>query len=107
MDLFPSSAEGRETPTLLGPVECAKLSHWIAHVMDPGKEVSLSTHLKTEIDPVSETLCFLFTSIPAHCISVVNFARKYYTVYQKYLFFFLERSIFNPLALSGAFSSRV
>jgi hypothetical protein len=42
---FPSSGEGRETPTLLGPVI----------------EVSPSPHLKTETDPVSEISCFLVT----------------------------------------------
>jgi hypothetical protein len=28
MDLFSSSDEGRETPTLLGTLESANLSHW-------------------------------------------------------------------------------
>jgi hypothetical protein len=27
-DLFPYSGEGRETPTLLGPLERVKLIHW-------------------------------------------------------------------------------
>jgi hypothetical protein len=30
LDLFLSSGEGRETPTLLGPVERANLNHWQA-----------------------------------------------------------------------------
>jgi hypothetical protein len=29
MGLFPCACEGRETPTLLGPLERANLSHWI------------------------------------------------------------------------------
>jgi hypothetical protein len=33
LDLFPSSGEGRETPTLLGPLERANLKHWTTHVM--------------------------------------------------------------------------
>jgi hypothetical protein len=28
LDLFPSSGEGRETPTLLGPLERANLNQW-------------------------------------------------------------------------------
>jgi hypothetical protein len=28
LDLFPSSGEVRETPTLLGPLERANLNHW-------------------------------------------------------------------------------
>jgi hypothetical protein len=32
MDLFPSSDEGRETPTLLGPLERTNLNHWTTHV---------------------------------------------------------------------------
>jgi hypothetical protein len=28
LDLFPSSAEGRQTPTLSGPSEGANLNHW-------------------------------------------------------------------------------
>jgi hypothetical protein len=35
---------GQETPTHLGPLERATLNHW-------------TPHLKTETDPVSETLC--------------------------------------------------
>jgi hypothetical protein len=33
LDLFPSSGE-EETPTLLGPLEKANLSHWTTHVRD-------------------------------------------------------------------------
>jgi hypothetical protein len=39
MDLFPPSGEGRETPTLLGPLERSNLNHWT--------------------DPISNTFCFL------------------------------------------------
>jgi hypothetical protein len=28
LDLFPNAREGRQTPTLLGPLESAKLDHW-------------------------------------------------------------------------------
>jgi hypothetical protein len=28
MVLFPSSGEGRNTPTLLGPIERSNISHW-------------------------------------------------------------------------------
>jgi hypothetical protein len=47
LNLFPSSGEG-ETPTLLGPLGRAKLNHWVSGVYP--------AHLRTEIDPVSETL---------------------------------------------------
>jgi hypothetical protein len=49
LDLFPSSGGGRETPTQLGPLE----------------ELTLVTgQLRTERDPVSQTLCFLVFRIP-------------------------------------------
>jgi hypothetical protein len=32
LDLFPSSLEGRETPTLLSPLERANLNHLTTHV---------------------------------------------------------------------------
>jgi hypothetical protein len=32
--LFPSSDEGKETPTLLGPLERANLNHWTTQVKD-------------------------------------------------------------------------
>jgi hypothetical protein len=35
LDLFPTSREGRETPTLLGPLKSANLNHWTS-----GLEVS-------------------------------------------------------------------
>jgi hypothetical protein len=28
MDLLPSTGEGRETPTLMGPLERANINHW-------------------------------------------------------------------------------
>jgi hypothetical protein len=46
LDLFLSSGEGRETPTLLGPLEGTTLNQW------------------TERHPVSEMLCFLLFPIP-------------------------------------------
>jgi hypothetical protein len=57
MDLFPSSGEGSETHILLGPLE-KKLTSIIGAV-HPTQQVTPSSKLKTETDPVSETLCFL------------------------------------------------
>jgi hypothetical protein len=37
VDLFPSSGEGRETHTLLGPLEIANLSHWKPTYMSKSK----------------------------------------------------------------------
>jgi hypothetical protein len=34
LDLFPSSGEGRETTTLLGPLERANLNHWTKDPME-------------------------------------------------------------------------
>jgi hypothetical protein len=31
LDLFPSSGDRKETPTLLGPLERANLNHWFSH----------------------------------------------------------------------------
>jgi hypothetical protein len=45
--MFPSSCDGKKTPTLLGPLERANLNHWASH------------HLRMEIDPVSKMFCFL------------------------------------------------
>jgi hypothetical protein len=33
LDLFLPSGEGRETPTLLGPLERANLNHWTTHIL--------------------------------------------------------------------------
>jgi hypothetical protein len=54
--MFPSSDEGRETPTLSGPLERGNVNHYSG---DPTVYVSPFTHLKTVTDPVSETFCFL------------------------------------------------
>jgi hypothetical protein len=56
--MSPSSGEGRETPTLLGPLERAK--------------VSPSLHLMTEAHPVSETSCFLVTQNSGRLIKSIN-----------------------------------
>jgi hypothetical protein len=40
-----------KTPTQLSPLDRANFNHW-------------TTHLRTETDPVSETLCFLFPRVP-------------------------------------------
>jgi hypothetical protein len=60
MDLFPSLGEGVKTSTLLGPLERTNLSHW----KRANGEGVLPPHLRTEPDPVSETLCFLVSRIP-------------------------------------------
>jgi hypothetical protein len=65
-DLFPSSGEGGgETPTQLGPLEIANLSHWSLALSKGPNRVGVSPlpHLRTETDPVSETLCFLVSRI--------------------------------------------
>jgi hypothetical protein len=41
LDLFLSSGDGRESPTLLGPLERANLKHWIAHEVEVEVEVNL------------------------------------------------------------------
>jgi hypothetical protein len=48
--MLPSSGEGRDTLTLLGPLERANPIYCTG---------GLSPHLKTATDPISETLCFL------------------------------------------------
>jgi hypothetical protein len=45
LDLIPSSGQGGKTPSQLGPLEKANLNHL--------------PDLRTETDPVSETLCSL------------------------------------------------
>jgi hypothetical protein len=58
LDLFPSSREGRQTPTLLGLLERANLNHWTIPFTNH------SPHLRTEIDPVSEKVSFQVFRIP-------------------------------------------
>jgi hypothetical protein len=58
LDLFPSSDDGGgKTPTQLGPLRLAlsKGPNWVG---------VFSSHLRTETDPVFETLCFLVSRIP-------------------------------------------
>jgi hypothetical protein len=56
LDVFMSSEDGRETSTLLSPLE----SDWgQIFLRDPTEYVSPSLHLKTETDPNYETLCFV------------------------------------------------
>jgi hypothetical protein len=51
---------GGGTPTLLGPVERANLNHW-----NQQSSCLPLLHLRTETDPVSETLCpLVFFRIP-------------------------------------------
>jgi hypothetical protein len=68
LDPFPSSGEGTETPTLLGPLERANLNHWtkldIALSKGPNTVSVSLRHLRTEKDPVSESLCLLVFRIP-------------------------------------------
>jgi hypothetical protein len=47
-----------KAPTLLGPLERANLNHWIGPVVQGPNRVGVFPHLRTETDPVSETLCF-------------------------------------------------
>jgi hypothetical protein len=47
--LFPSSDEGRETPTLLGPLERSILNHWTTHL-----EVEVEVNLRPT---VSRPIC--------------------------------------------------
>jgi hypothetical protein len=37
--MFPPSGEGRETPTLLGPLERANLNHWIRPQVRGGRHL--------------------------------------------------------------------
>jgi hypothetical protein len=60
LDLFLSSCEGRETPTVLGPLGRADLNNWPAPSRDPTGKASPSTHLGTEEDPASETLFYCY-----------------------------------------------
>jgi hypothetical protein len=48
MDLFPSSGEWRETPTLLGPLGRANLSYW-------SSEVGTSNELNFELEEKAST----------------------------------------------------
>jgi hypothetical protein len=63
LDVFPSSGEGWETRTLWGPLQRANLKHW-TFLKDPSELVSPTPHLRTETDPVSETLCSLKYRMP-------------------------------------------
>jgi hypothetical protein len=59
LDLILFSGEGKETPTLLRPLETANLNELELFLWDPTKYVSPSHHMKTGTDPVSKMLCFL------------------------------------------------
>jgi hypothetical protein len=49
LDLFPSSGEGKETPTLLDPLERTILNHLAQFFLrDPREWISPTRHLKTE-----------------------------------------------------------
>jgi hypothetical protein len=50
-DQFPSSGEGGKAHTLLSPLERAGLNHWTVFPLPS------PAHLRTETDPVPETLC--------------------------------------------------
>jgi hypothetical protein len=53
MDLFPCSGEGKEKPTLLGPLERANINHL-------SQECSVTPpHMETDTGRLSKTLCFL------------------------------------------------
>jgi hypothetical protein len=63
LDLFPSSGERREIPTLLGPLKIAN-DPCHNNIYINTQHLSPSPHLKRETDPVSETLCILVFRIP-------------------------------------------
>jgi hypothetical protein len=59
LNLFPSSSETRGAPTLLGRLETANLSQYLAPSNRPKRVAAPpSVYLMTETDPVSETLYF-------------------------------------------------
>jgi hypothetical protein len=49
LDLFPSSGEGKGTPTLLGPLERANLNHWTTHAVEV--EVNLRPTVSRPVCP--------------------------------------------------------
>jgi hypothetical protein len=55
---------GGKTPTLLGPLERANLKQSLALSKGPNRVGVFPPHLRTETDPVSETLCFLVSRRP-------------------------------------------
>jgi hypothetical protein len=64
LDLFLSSGEVREIPTLLGPLESANLNHWTthqtqSHVTTDGQSVSQSVRLNVKPLLVLTTRCLL------------------------------------------------
>jgi hypothetical protein len=59
LGLFPSSGEGCETPSLLGPLERANLNHELALANGPNSVGVSHPHLRVETGAVSETLCSL------------------------------------------------
>jgi hypothetical protein len=56
--MFPSSDDGWETPTLLGPLDRANLNQWAT------EQVSSAYHLRSKTDLFSDMLCFLVFRIP-------------------------------------------
>jgi hypothetical protein len=52
----------------LGPLQRASLNHWKLALSAGLNRVGVSppSHLRTETDPVSETLCFLLSRIPGN-----------------------------------------
>jgi hypothetical protein len=73
LDLFPTSCDGRETLTVFGPLKRANLNQWLkssfqrlrlAFSMGPNRISVSFPHLRTETNPVFETLCFLVFRIP-------------------------------------------
>jgi hypothetical protein len=62
LDLFPSSGEGGRNTYSLG--SSTKSSPQSLFLRDRSEQMSSSPHLRTETDPVSETLSFLDSRIP-------------------------------------------
>jgi hypothetical protein len=58
VDLFPSSGQGRKTPTPLGSLERANLNHWKtpgrSHICEAGKP--LTVRLREHSHPLKEGL---------------------------------------------------
>jgi hypothetical protein len=74
MDVYHPS--GEKTSTLLGLLERANL--WLRLALSKGPNIVgvFPPHLKTEIDPVYETLCFLVSRIPMDRFQKQEIPRK-------------------------------
>jgi hypothetical protein len=62
--MFLYSGEGREAATTLGPLERAKLNGPVTEVSITKVSNRSPLHLRTEVDPITESLCFIIFRIP-------------------------------------------